>query len=662
MKRTLGIRDRSGFLCAALVLSFVCFIQAGCGSQSAPPPPPPPISVSITPVRGGAVISQSITFTAAVQNDMGAAGVTWSAPSGSFSNKTTTTATFVAPNTTGNVTITATSVADGTKSASATMAITDLAGVTTYHNDLSRDGANTHEFALTTSNVKTPTFGKLFSCAVDGAIYAQPLWASQLTVNGAKHNVVIVATMHDSVYAFDADANARPCVPLWHANLLDSAHGGMAGEQAVPSGNGGLVGAGFGDIAPEVGVTGTPVIDAGTNILYLVSKSLIPAGPTFFQRLHALDLTTGNEKLNSNKPLLITASVPGTGDGSMGGNVAFDPRQESQRAGLALLPNGIVYVAWASHEDASPYHGWVMGFDKTSLNEVSVYNSAPNGRQGGIWMSGGAPAADASNNLYVITGNGNYDGITDFGDSILKLSTAVGLNLTDWFTPSDQANLDSIDLDLGSGGAVVLLDQPSGPVRHLLIGGGKQGSGNPGEIFVLNRDLMGQFSTTDGGVVQKFPLNNAIFATPAFWQNNLYIAGVGGPLTAFSLNPATGQFNPMPTSQSASNYNFPGATPAVSASGATNNGIVWTLDDSQYCTAQSPGCQAAVLHAYDGANVQNELWNSNMVAGDAAGLAVKFTVPTIANGKVYVCTRGNDTGAGTSTTLGELDVYGLKPN
>ena len=245
------------------------------------------------------MISQSTTFTAVVQNDVGAAGVTWSAPSGSFSSKSTSTAIFVAPKTTGNVTITATSVADSTKSASATLAITDLTGVTTYHNDLSRDGANTHEFALTPSNVKAATFGKLFSCAVDGAIYAQPLWVSQLMVNGAKHNVVIVATMHDSVYAFDADMNANPCVPLWHANLLDSAHGGTAGEQSVPSAAGGLVGSGFGDIAPEIGVTGTPVIDPSTNILYLVSKSVIPAGPTFFQRLHALDLTTGNEKLTA---------------------------------------------------------------------------------------------------------------------------------------------------------------------------------------------------------------------------------------------------------------------------------------------------------------------------------------------------------------------------
>jgi hypothetical protein len=610
-------------------------------------------------VRGGAVISQSITFTAAVQNDVGAAGVTWAASNGTFSSQNKTTANFVASNTAGNVTITVTSVADATKSASATMAITDLTGVTTYHNDLSRDGANTHEFALTSSNVKTATFSKLFSCRVDGAIYAQPLWVSQVAVNGAKHNVVIVATMHDSVYAFDADTNASPCVPLWHANLLDSVHGGTAGEQSVPSA-GGLVGSGFGDIAPEVGVTGTPVIDPSTNILYLVSKSVILAGPTFFQRLHALDLTTGNEKLNSNKPMLITASVPGTGDGSSGGNVPFDPRQEGQRPGLALLPNGTVYVAWASHEDASPYHGWVMGFDKSSLNIVSVYNSSPNGRQGGIWMSGGAPAADASNNLYVIAGNGDYDGITDFGDSILKLSS--GLSLLDSFTPSVQGTLDSNDLDLGAGGATILVDSPSAPVgfQHLLIGGGKGPTLN-GVLYVANRDSLGLYNPSDAGIVQEFAIGGMDYATPAFWQNNLYIAGVGQSLMAFSFTPSSGQFNPTPSSLSAANFGFPGATPSVSSNGTTN-GIVWALDTSQYCTPQSPGCQPAVLHAYDAKNLQNELWNSNMVAGDVAGLPVKFTVPTAANGKVYVGTRGNDAGAGTSTILGELDVYGLKPN
>lgn len=634
--------------------------MTGCNSNT-PPPPPPVISVQITPVRGGATVSQSLNFTASLQNDVGAAGVTWSASGGSFSSQGKTTATFVAPNSTGNVTITATSVADATKSASATIGITDLAGVTTYHNDLSRDGVNSHEFALTTANVKTATFGKLFSCTVDGAIYAQPLWVANLTVGGAKHNVIIVATQHNSVYGFDADSNASPCVALWHANLIDSAHGGIGGETSVPSGpsgTGNLVGSGFGDITPEVGVTGTPVIDAGTNTLYVVSKSVIPSGPTFFQRLHGLDISTGNEKLNGNKPVMISATFPGTADG--GTTVAFHLQNEGQRASLTLLPNGVVYVAWASHEDAEPYHGWVIGFDKTTLNQTAVYNDSPNGRQGGIWMSGGAPAADSSNNLYVITGNGDYDGITDFGDSILKLSS--GLVLLDSFTPSVQQTLNQSDLDLGSGGAAILVDSLSAPAgfQHLLVGGGKGPSFN-GVLYVADRNSLGGFNATDNGIRQEFPLGTMVFATAAFWQNNLYIAGAGGPLTAFSFSPTLGQFNTVPTSQSSAMYSFPGATPSISSQGAAS-GIVWAIDAGQYCTTQSPGCGAAVLHAYDALSLGTELWNSSQVAGDKAGFAVKFTVPTVANGKVYIGTRGNDNGPGTSSILGELDVYGLKPN
>jgi len=276
-------------------------------------------------------------------------------------------------------------------------------------------------------------------------------------------------------------------------------------------------------------------------------------------------------------------------------------------------------------------------------------------------MAGGAPAADASNKLYLITGNGTWDGVTNFGDSILKFSTAAGLTLTDWFTPSDQSNLDTADLDLGSGGAIVLVDQPIAPA-HLLIGGGKHGSGSDGQVYVINRDAMGQFTNTDGPVVQKFALNVGIFATPAFWQNKLYVAGVGGSLVAFTFNPAMGLFDPSPSSQSAAVYGFPGSTPSVSSSGATS-GIVWSIDNSKYCTPPLPVsmCGAAVIHAYDATNLASELWNSNQVPGDVAGFAVKFTVPTVANGKVYVGTRGNDNGARTSSVLGELDVYGLLP-
>jgi chitodextrinase len=630
------------------------------------------ISVQITPLRGGTTFSQPLNFTANLQNDVTLAGVTWTASGGTFTRQGKTTATFIAPNAVGNVTITATSVADATKSVSATLAVTDLTGVTTYHNDLSRDGANTHEFALTTSTVRPATFGKLFSCPVDGAIYAQPLWVANLTVGTTQHNVIVVATQHESVYAFDADAS--PCSTLWHANLVDAAHGGTAGEGSVPSAPGGLVGSGFGDIVPEVGITGTPVIDPTTNILYVVSKSVIRAAtPSFFQRLHGLDLTNGAEKLNGNKPVTISGSVPGTAlDANSSGQIPFDPQNENQRAGLTLV-NGVVYIAWGSHEDRDQYHGWIIGYNASTLAQIpgAVFNTTPNAistfsyARGGIWMAGGAPAADASNNLYLITGNGTYDGITNFSDSVLKVSTGSGLALTDWFTPSDQSVLDGNDLDLGSGGAAVLVDQAAGPVKHLLIGGGKHGSGSDGQIYVLNRDLMGQFTSADSGVVQMFPLNFNIFATPVFWHNNLYVAGVGGSLTAFSFNPATGQFNPAPTSQSPTAYGFPGATPSVSSNGSTN-GIVWAIDSSNYCTLQSRGCGPAVLHAYDATSLATELWNSSQRAGDVAGIAVKFTVPTVANGKTYIGTRGNDCGptcaVPTPAITGELDVYGLLPN
>jgi len=626
------------------------------------------VSVTISPKRGGLAVAQTLAFTATVMNDVGSAGVTWSASGsgctgsacGTFTNGTSNAATYVAPSIAGIYTVVATSAADLTKSASATIAVTDLAGVLTYHNNVSRDGTNSKEYALTTALVTATTFGKLFSCPTDGAIYAQPLWVPRITINSLAHNVIVVATQHDSVYAFDADTS--PCATLWHANLLDSAHGGTAGETTVPSGaTGGLVGSGFGDITPEVGVTGTPVIDPSTNTVYVVSKS-VNASTQFFQRLHALDLTTGNEKVTP-RGIDTSISVAGTGDGSVNGRVAFDPRNESQRPGL-VLSGGVVYVSWASHEDHDPYHGWVMGFSASTLVPVTnaVFNTTPNRvgtlsySRGGIWMGGGAPAVDASGNLYFITGNGTFDannvGGSNYGDSVVKLSTASGLSVADYFTPRDQSTLDANDTDFGSGAATILVDQPSGPVTHLVIGGGKQGN-----LFLLNRDNMGKFSGTTNNVLQTVNAGNGIFATPVFWQNNLYVAPIGA-LKQYAFNPTTGQFSGAPSSQTAASFGFPGATPSLSSNGAAS-GIVWAADNTLYCTTQSPGCGSAVLHAYDATNLGHELWNSSQAAGnrDQAGRAVKFTVPTVANGKVYLGTRGND-----STVLGELEVYGLLPN
>jgi chitodextrinase len=627
------------------------------------------VSISISPKRAALTTGQTQTFSSTVTGSSDTS-VIWSVDTIASGNATVgtidATGKYTPPATAGTHTIAAASVADVTKNATAPVAVTDLTGVTTYHNDLARDGVNTHEFALTTAIVKTATFGRLFSCSVDGAIYAQPLWVANLTIGPAKHNVLIVATQHNSVYAFDADAS--PCSTLWHANLIDTAHGGTAGEASVASGPGGLLGSGFGDISPEVGVTGTPVIDPNTNTLYVVSKSVITSGPTFFQRLHALDLTTGNERFSGPVSITLAITFPGNFDG--GTTVAFDPRTESQRPGLALV-NGIVYISWASHEDRDQYHGWVIGYNASNLALApnAVFNTTPNVvnaagyARGGIWMGGGAPAADSSFNLYFLTGNGTFDansGGSNYGDSTMKLSTTSGLTVADWFTPADQSNLDGGDTDHGSGGAAILVNVPTG---SYVIGGGKEGN-----LFLLNRNSMGHYGAdvnpANSNAVQIFNVGNGIFSTSAFWNNSLYIAPAGGKLHAYPFNTTTGMFNTGAATTTSTSFNFPGATPSVSASSTSANGIVWAIDASRYCTPQSPGCGPAVLHAYDAASLSTELWNSSQAAAnrDQAGNAVKFTVPTIANGKVYIGTRGNNTGGATSTVPGELEVYGLLPN
>jgi hypothetical protein len=585
------------------------------------------LAVSLSPNRGAVTVGQQLPFTATVANDIGAAGVSWILTAGGALNGQTTTTASFSSTSAGVYTITARSIVDNTKSASATIGVTDLAGVFTYHNNLSRDGSNPSEYALTTSNVTATTFGKLFSCTVDGAVYAQPLWVANLTIKGVKHNVVLVATQHESLYAFDSDAS--PCVTLWHANLIDTNHGGTAGETSVPSGpTGNLVGNANGDITPEVGVTGTPVIDPATNTVYVVSKSVIPSGPTFFQRLHAIDT--------------LTAAA-----------------QQNHRPALALV-NGVVYIAWASHEDRAPYYGWVMGYSAANLAQSAVLNVTPNVGFGGIWMGGSAPAADTSNNLYLITGNATFDANSstapnnDYGDSFLKITS--GLSVSQYFTPSDQANDNFNDLDFGAGGAAILVDQLSSPVPHLVIGGGKDGT-----LYLLNRDSMGGLG--DPNAWQSFNFGFPIFATGAFWNGRFYLAGVNGPLQSYTFNTATGMFDLSSVPQSPGSFGFPGSTPSVSSSG-TVNGIVWVLDNGNYCTPQSDGCGPTVLHAYDATNVAKELWKSTQGAGNAAGNAVKFTVPTVANGKVYVGTRGNNFGGNTSSSTipGELDVYGLLPN
>jgi hypothetical protein len=633
------------------------------------PPPPSQVSITISPGAAGLTIGQQLQVTAKTSDSK---GVSWSiSPAGGSFNPATSSSgsavVLTAPRTAGVYTITASDTADPAQKASIQIGVTDLAGVYTYHNDLSRDGSNQQEYALTPGNVNSATFGKIFSCTVDGAIYAQPLWIANLRVSGAAHNVVLVATAHDSLYAFDADAT--PCKQLWQASLIDGRHGGTGGETTVPAGpSGNLVGVGDGDMTPEVGVTGTPVIDPAASTLYVVSKSMNAAGTSFFQRLHAIDPASGAEKPGS--PVTIAATAAGTGDG--GSAVSFNARMENQRAGLALV-NGTVYIAWGSHEDAQPYYGWIIGYsyNGSSFSQTSTFNAAPNSREGGIWMSGAAPAADGQGRLYALTGNAAFDATSatapsdDYGDSLLELS--LGLQVLQYFTPSDQHSDQIYNNDFGSGGAAVLADLPAGsPVTHLVIAGGKDGN-----LYVFNRDALGGYGDgnawqvtsvgTEGNLDADTP--GVIFTVGAMWNDTYYIAGAAGALRAYRLDPATAKLSLAGTAVSpAGGFGYPGSTPSISASGNTN-GIVWVLDQSQYCTPASPGCGPAVLHAYQASDVTKELWNSAEASADKAGNAVKFTLPTIANGKVYIGTRGNNTGGayGSSSISGELDVYGLKP-
>ena len=542
-------------------------------------------------------------------------------------------------------TVTATSTANSSVSATATVTVTDLAGVFTYHNNLSVDGTNLQEYALTPANVNSATFGKLFSCPLDGAAYTQPLWVPNLNINGGIHNVIFVATQHDSLFAFDADAN--PCVQYWQVNLLDAAHGGSyPDETSVPWTN---VGVGDGDIQPEVGVTGTPVIDPSSGTIYVVSKSENVTTSTFFQRLHALDLATGSEKFSAPEP--IQASVPGIGQGNSGGILYFDPRNQHQRAALTLA-GGVVYIAWASHEDKQPYHGWLIGYSATDVQaQTAVFNTTPNGGLGGIWAAGGAPAVDNSGAIYVSTGNGAFDANTstsptpDYGDSIVRLDPSTSLSVTDWFTPDDQLHLANNDIDLGSGAVLLLPDQTSGPVVHLLAQTGKEG-----EVYLIDRDNMGHYqAASNSQIVQSFPGPTSFFGALAFWQNSLYVGGRGDHLKQFTFNPSTGLFTTAPASQSPGIFSFPGATPSISSQGASG-GIAWAIDSSKY-GPPAPGPSPAIVHAYNANNLATEYWNSSQAPNgrDNAGDAVKFVPPTIANGHVYVSTRT------------EVTVYGLLP-
>jgi outer membrane protein assembly factor BamB len=488
----------------------------------------------------------------------------------------------------------------------------------TFKNDLARSGQNTTETKLTPATVTPSTFGLLRVLAVDGKVDAQPLYLSQFQIQGAAHNVVLAATEHDSVYAFDADTGAI----LWQVSLLG------AGE--VPSDTHGC-----NQVTPEIGITSTPVIDrgAGTHGTVFIVAMSKDAASAYHQRLHALDLASGAELLQG--PVDIAATYP-TANGGM---TAFTAGQYEERAAL-LLAQGTIYTTWTSHCDIPPYSGWIIAYAESSLARTAVLNVAPNGNAGpAIWMSGGGPAADAAGNIYLLTANGAFEPALDargfpqrgdFGNSFLKLSPAgAGLTVADYFTMWNEVAESAADLDLGSGGELLLPDltDAAGSQRHLVIGAGKDGN-----IYLVNRDSMGGFNATANAIWQELDgvLPGGVRATPAWFNGTVYYGDAGSTLKAFAVKNA--KLSATPTSQSPSHYGFPGTSPSVSADGDAN-AIVWAHESSK----------PAVLHAYDAANLAIELYNTNQAAGnrDHFGAGNKFITPTVADGKVFVGTTNS---------------------
>jgi uncharacterized protein (TIGR03382 family) len=500
--------------------------------------------------------------------------------------------------------------------------------VLTQHNDVARTGAYLTETTLNTSNVASATFGKLFSRPVDDEIYAQPLYVPDVTLPGAGvHDVVYVATVADSVYAFDAD-DPDSSAPLWHTSLLDP--GGVPPSDPDISA---VCGDDYSDFTKNFGIVGTPVIDPTAGILYVVGRSKLPDG-TFNQKLHALDITTGAEQLGG--PVLIQPSSAGTGDGST--TDVFNPLMENQRPGL-LLSQGMIYIAWASHDDCVPYHGWVEAFDAQTLQVAGVFNDTPDGQEGGIWMGGVGPSADANGNVFLSTGNGTTDA-TDYSSSILKFSPT--LQLESFFTPWNYAMLNMNDLDLAASGVLLI------PGTNLAIGGGKSGV-----FYVVNQSSLGGLSAqqNDSQIVQSFLVgNNEILSGPVFYNGPtgafLYVWMEYGNLKAYPFDPGLGLFDTSNVQEGTIMVPcFPGAQLSLSANGTTpGTAILWALFP---LAVNGPG----MLRAFDATHVTTELWNSEENSTrDSLGQFAKFAAPTIANGRVYVPTFSR-----------ELAVYGTLP-
>jgi hypothetical protein len=509
-----------------------------------------------------------------------------------------------------------------------------MTDVLTYHNDNARTGQALHEEILAPANINTNHFGKLWVLATDGKVDAQPLYAAGVSIPGkGQHNVLVVATEHDSVYGFDADATNI----LWRVSLL--------GTNEVPSDDHGCS-----QVTPEIGVTDTPVIDRklgsnGTVFLVAMSKT---GSSTYFQRIHALDLATGADRIAA---VTVTASYPGTGDNSIGTNVVFDPAQYKERPGLLLL-NGVIYTAWASHCDIRPYTGWIMGYTEQTLSQTNVLNVTPNGNEGAIWMAGDGLAADANANIYFLDANGLFDtnlnvngfpATGNFGNAFIKLSTTSNtLAVADYFNMSNAVAENNSDEDLGSGGELLLPDMldTQSNTRQLAVGAGKDQI-----IYLVDRMNMGKFSPSTNAIYQQVNgvLAGRVFSTPAYFNGTLYYGAVGDYIKALPFQSAR---LTAVTSQTPGTFGAPGATPGISANG-TSNGILWATENNT----------TAVLHAYDATNLANELYNSNQAAGsrDQFGVGNKFITPTIASARVYV---GTTSGVGV---FGLLDQSTLTP-
>jgi Immunoglobulin I-set domain len=502
--------------------------------------------------------------------------------------------------------------------------------VVTYHYDNMRTGQNVNEMTLTPSNVNANTFGKLGEFSADGLVDAQPLLLSNLAMPGAgTKNVLYAVTEHDSIYAFDADSiTATGGTVLWHVSALQS------GETTSDD-------RGCSQVSPEIGITSTPVIDRARNAIYLVAMSKDSNG-NYYQRIHALDLTTGKELFGG--PVTVQASYPGTGDNSSNGSVVFDPKQYKERPGLLEL-NDTIYTTWSSHCDHRPYTSWTIAYSADTLAQTSVLNLVPNGSDGAIWMSGGAPAADASGNIYFIMGNGDFDTTlnssgfpsnSDCGNCFAKISSTAPLTLLDYFTPLNTVAESDSDTDFGSGGELLLPDvvDSSGNTRHLAIGAGKDAN-----IYVVDRDNMGKFHSSADNIYQTITgqLAGGVYSKPSYFNGIVYFGALGDFIKAFPI--INGTLATTPSSQSARSFPYPGATPTISASGTTN-GIVWVVEN------RTP---AAVLHAYDATNLSNELYNSDQASGGKDSFSNdKFITAMVANGKVYV---------GTSKSVA---VFGLR--